>query len=60
MSRWCNGVVTLTLEPGDAQTISNAVGLVGRVLRVPLTLLLLTIITKVHSLQMRHNDDARR
>ena len=48
------GVATLTLEPGEAQTVDGAVGLAGRVLHVPLTLLLLTIIMKVHRLQMGH------
>ena len=48
------GVATLTMEPGGAQTVDSAVDLAGRVLHVPLTLLLLTIITKVHRLQMGH------
>ena len=53
------GVATLTLEPGDAQTVDGAVGLAGRVLHVPLTLLLLTIITKIDRLQMGHHDGDR-
>ena len=48
------GVATLLLEPADAQSVENASRLVSRLLQVPLTLLLLTIITRVRSLQMRH------
>ena len=49
------GVAMLVLEPGNAQPVDSAIGLAGRLLHVPLTLLLLAIITKVHSLQMRHS-----
>lgn len=53
------GMATLTLEPGDAQTVEDAVDLAARVLHVPLTLLLLTVIRKVHNLQMRHHRSDR-
>lgn len=58
------GLAVVALEPGDAQVVESAAALVSRLLHVPLTLLLLTIITKVHNMQMKHyrnqSEDATR
>ena len=53
------GVATLMLAPDAAQTVDDAVGLAGRVLHIPLTLLLLTIIIRVHRLQVGHYEGDR-
>lgn len=47
-------VARLALEPGDAQTVEGAMGLANQLLHLPLTLILLTIITKIHDMQMVH------
>lgn len=48
-------VSALLLETGDAQTLESVIGLARGLLHVPLTLLLLTIITKIHDMQMTHH-----
>ena len=53
------GVATLALEPNEAQNVDNAIGLAVRLLQFPLTLLLLSIIIKVHRMQMGHHDAPR-
>lgn len=58
------GLAVVALEPGDAQVVESAAALASRLLHVPLTLLLLTIITKIHNMQMKHyrnqSEDATR
>ncbi|MYA44543.1 MAG: DUF4328 domain-containing protein [Gemmatimonadetes bacterium] len=53
------GVAKLMLEPADAQTVGGAVRLAGLVLHLPMTLFLLTIVIKVHRLQVGHYDGDR-
>lgn len=53
------GVAKLMLEPADAQTVDGAVRLAGLVLHLPMTLFLLTIVIKVHRLQVGHYDGDR-
>lgn len=45
-------VATLTLEEAHAQSVGGAIGLVRTVIRIPLALVLIRIITKVHRMQM--------
>lgn len=45
-------VAAVALEPGDAETVESTIGLAGLLLHIPLTLILLTIITKVCRMQM--------
>ena len=47
-------VAALTLEGGDAQAVESAISPVRNLARVGSTLLLLTIIARVHRMQMAH------
>lgn len=51
-------IATLVLEASDAQTVEIAIGIANLLLHIPLTLLLLTIILKIHGMQLRHQETA--
>ena len=64
LNGWGGGLAdtlaVLTLEAGDAQAVYSALRLVRRLLHVPTTLFLLTIIARVHRMQMAHYREAIR